>query len=204
MSWTPGSGELGQRIARGLDIKGRVQPEIDELIVPVATVVDLGEPPHRTDGVFAFFGGRADAAALQFPIVGIWNPTSQNQVLEDFVIGAAVTTEYQVSLATDAIAGVPLGGALSTNNLTSTENVQAGQLDGLIQTPLQYATYSLPNFPPIGTTPIARAIASGNTPWLVTLGIVLPPLKQIFIGIAVTGATLTASVRCRYFRVARR
>lgn len=199
----PGSGEIGQRLARGLDIKGRVQVEVDESVVPVAQVINLDQPPHRTDGVIAFGGQARTAAALQFPACSIFNPTSQNQIVDYVLIGNPVAGEWTISLATDAIAARPLAGGTQVS-LISTENVQEFQVDGLILTPLLALSYSVAAVPIPGTVDIGRGVVPASHSVLVPLDLVLPPGKQLFVSTVLAAGTLFAMFRARYFRVARR
>jgi len=46
-----GSGEPVSRLRRSLDLKGKVNLSVDEIIVPTLTVFDATRPPFRRTGI---------------------------------------------------------------------------------------------------------------------------------------------------------
>jgi len=200
--WIPGTGELGSRIARGLDVKGRVITEVEEGILPTVLVSDApNRPPFRTDGILAFSVRKITAAAAQFPITGIFNPTAQNQLLESIRVSGQGPFEWTLGIA--PAVGLLAGGVDGGIACVSTEFVAPATVSSptFKITPLTNHGYSLAAFPPQTFLQISGSLQATTN--LIPLDIVIPPNTQLFVQSDVLAGIFACNYICRYFVTAR-
>lgn len=112
-----GSGEPVARVRRGLDIKGRVNLGLDETIVPVASAIDLTQPPIRRTPVRWWVAANVAADAAERPQLRVFHQNRVDQLITGFWL--------QTNAAASILVGQGLAGAAGGVPARTTEIVDA-------------------------------------------------------------------------------
>jgi len=77
-----GSGEPVSRLRRGLDVKGKVNLGLDEIVVPMALVSDFTGAPYRRSPVRWYASANVVGVAGQFSAVRLANTSGRDQLID--------------------------------------------------------------------------------------------------------------------------
>lgn len=194
MSWIPGTGELSNRIARALGVKGRIATELDEQIIGQVMLSDApNEPPYRTDGRWAFEELVASAGVGFVAQISVFNASPVDQVVDRVWV---TLNTFQV-LRVQIVQG-PTAAFGSDQALVTTEGVPPGL--NFIETPLRLRSFTTV------AIPAGRAVWENNMGGAsaefreIVLGIVLRPNAElVFSGTVITTGTIRLAVRAKFF-----
>jgi len=116
-----GSGEPVSRLRRALDVKGKVNLGVDEIIVPTILLQDASRPPFRRTGVRWYTDLNVPAVAGQFGRVRIFNQSTIDQLIDHFIFhaSAAGQTGIQSYLVGSGGASAAGGAAVRTTEIVA-------------------------------------------------------------------------------------
>jgi len=80
-----GSGEPVSRMRRALDVKGKLNLAIDEVIVPILQLFDATRPPFRRTGIRWFADITASGGVGVMGRIRIVNPTNIDQLIDGMI-----------------------------------------------------------------------------------------------------------------------
>jgi len=113
-----GSGEPVSRLRRGLDVKGKVNLGLDEVIVPVVQVLDATAPPIRRTPVRWWSALLVVAVVADRGRFRISNHSPIDQLIDGIWISPNATDNYTIGEAT-AIGGIVGSTAARTTELVA-------------------------------------------------------------------------------------
>ena len=87
-----GSGEPVSRLRRGLDVKGKVNLGLDEIVVPMALVSDFTGPPYRRSPVRWYSRTVQNGVAAQKTGVRLANTSGRDQLLDRIYVSSNADT----------------------------------------------------------------------------------------------------------------
>ncbi len=103
-----GSGEPVSRLRRALDVKGKVNLQVDETIVPVLQIFDATAPPFRRTGIRWFLDATVGPIAGQFGRVRMFHTLPIDQLI-DYISVSSVSgagyIDFQIGAGPPGIAG---------------------------------------------------------------------------------------------------
>ena len=89
-----GSGEPVSRLRRGLDVKGKVNLGLDEIVVPIAAVSDFTGPPYRRSPVRWWSLTSVTGVGALFTGVRLVNTTGRDQLLDRLIVRTEIDTRF--------------------------------------------------------------------------------------------------------------
>lgn len=196
MTWIPGTGELGTRLARALGVRGRISTELDETVIAQVLLSDApNNPPYRSDGRFAWAGG--DRTGLVGPPITIPGLFVFNESGSDQVITAVWVELSAAGIALITYTGSESGDVLTLNSqfVTSEGQIRGSNTVQFVPLRLRGTTTATVT----GSTIWSQTVVA-NTPVYVPLDFVLPAGHQLAIFGPQAVQTVRASVQAQIFR----
>ena len=104
-----GSGEPVSRLRRGLDVKGKVNLGLDEIVVPMALVSDFTGAPYRRSPVRWWAHSNVTGVPLLFSGFRLANTSGRDQLLDRIFVRTEVDTRIGIGsgLGVAPAAGTP-------------------------------------------------------------------------------------------------
>lgn len=166
-----GSGEPVSRVRRGLDVKGKVNLGLDEIVVPVATTIDLTIPPIRRSPVRWWAFRSVPAIVGELGRFRIFHQNATDQVI-DYI---SVTSSTGMSIRV----GHGPGGDVNGLAVRTTELMDA-DTGGVISRPVGILTLADSITPTsIGTVLFGARVLPGSTAVILERrALVLPAMPE--------------------------
>jgi len=93
-----GSGEPVSRLRRSLDLKGKVNLSVDEIIVPVITTFDATKPPFRRTGIRWHIVAVIPAVIGELGRVRIFHQLPVDQLIDRVIIASGDPDDFFVNI----------------------------------------------------------------------------------------------------------
>ena len=125
-----GSGEPVSRLRRGLDVKGKVNLGLDEIVVPMAIVSDFTGAPYRRSPVRWWANGNVTGVAGLFSGFRLANTSGRDQLLDRIIVRTEIDTRINIG------SGLPVAPGAGTAARTTELVTIAPALPGSISRPV--------------------------------------------------------------------